>query len=193
MNDPRDLSEEARRSSQDVDLFLDKLAPTSGDEEFYETDSLADIDSGLASNPVADADADLSIGREDTSSSEDDSPLGTLAGAKEKGQEFAGQAQEKASEFVGSAQEKADQGMDAAASGLGQAAEKLREQGEQHGGTAATAATKTADTLDAASTYLRDKDTDQILSDLEGLIRRKPAESLLAAAGIGFVLSKLLG
>ncbi|HVL24355.1 MAG TPA: hypothetical protein VM450_09720 [Thermomicrobiales bacterium] len=108
--------------------------------------------------------------------------------ARQKGEE----AKQKASEVGHRAQDKADEGMDKAAAGLGQAADKLRAQGEQHGGTMATAATRTADSLDSASHYLRDKDTDQLLSDLEALVRRKPVESMLAAAGIGFLLSRLV-
>jgi ElaB/YqjD/DUF883 family membrane-anchored ribosome-binding protein len=108
--------------------------------------------------------------------------------AKDKGQE----AMQRAGEMGSKAQHKADEGMERAASGLGQAAEKLREQGQQRGGTMASTASMTADKLDSASQYLRDKDTDQLMTDLEALVRRKPVESLLAAAGIGFVLSKLI-
>jgi ElaB/YqjD/DUF883 family membrane-anchored ribosome-binding protein len=81
--------------------------------------------------------------------------------------------------------------MDQAASGLDQAASKLREQGGQQGGTVGNAAATAADSLEGASSYLREKDTDQLMDDLESLIRRKPTESLLVAAGIGFVLSKV--
>ena len=115
-----------------------------------------------------------------------------LGTAEEKGRQFADQAQQKTDQVAGQAQAKADQGMDKAASGLDQAAAKLRQQGEQRGGTMATAATTTADTLDSASQYLRDKDSAQILDDLEALVRRKPVESLLVAAGVGFVLSKIV-
>jgi ElaB/YqjD/DUF883 family membrane-anchored ribosome-binding protein len=82
--------------------------------------------------------------------------------------------------------------MDKAASGLGAAAEKLREQGEQQGGKAGTYATTVADKLESASGYLREKDSDQILTDLEELVRAKPMESLLAAAGIGLLLSRII-
>jgi ElaB/YqjD/DUF883 family membrane-anchored ribosome-binding protein len=123
---------------------------------------------------------------------------------KQKGQEVAGQAKSKAEEVGSKAQakadevgskatEKADQGMDTAASGLSTAADKLRQQGEQQGGKAATAATTVADKLEGASGYLREKDTDQVLTDLEDLVRRKPVESLLAAAGIGLLLSRIFG
>jgi ElaB/YqjD/DUF883 family membrane-anchored ribosome-binding protein len=101
-------------------------------------------------------------------------------------------AQEKAGELGGKAQDKADQGMDAAASGLGQAANMLRQQGEQRGGGVGNAASKTADTLESASHYLRDKDTDQLMTDLQSFVRQKPVESVLIAAGIGFVLSKIV-
>lgn len=111
--------------------------------------------------------------------------------AKEKGQEVADQAKQKGQEVAGQAQEKADQGLDATASGLTQAADMLRSKGEEQGGSVATTATKAAEKLDGASQYLQGKDTDQLLNDLEALARRKPVESLLVAAGVGFVLSKL--
>lgn len=123
--------------------------------------------------------------------------------AKDKAEDVAGKAQEKAGELGGQAKEKAgqatdkmhsksDKGIDSAASGLEQAANKLRQQGEQREGTMGTAAAKTADTLETASTYLHEKDTDQLVTDLEALVRRKPVESVLVAAGIGFVLSKIV-
>lgn len=90
------------------------------------------------------------------------------------------------------AQDKADQGIDAATSGLTQAADMLRSQGEQQGGSVGSVATKTAERLDSASQYLQGKDSEQLLNDLEALARRKPVESLLVAAGVGFVLSKVL-
>ncbi|MBA3274357.1 MAG: hypothetical protein H0T72_01080 [Chloroflexia bacterium] len=122
--------------------------------------------------------------------------------AQEKAGEVAGKAQDKAGEVTGKAQQKAgevgeqvhskaDSGLDSAASGLGQAADMLRQQGEQRQGTVGTAAAKTADSLESASTYLREKDTDQLMTDLEALVRQKPVESVLVAAGIGFVLSKI--
>ncbi len=122
---------------------------------------------------------------------------------KDKAEDVAGKAQEKAGELGGQAKEKAaeagekmhsgsDKGIDATASGLEQAATMLRKQGEQREGTVGTAASKTADTLETASTYLHEKDTDQLVTDLEALVRRKPVESVLIAAGIGYVLSKIV-
>jgi ElaB/YqjD/DUF883 family membrane-anchored ribosome-binding protein len=46
--------------------------------------------------------------------------------------------------------------------------------------------------LDQAARYLQDKDSAQLIADLEALVRRKPTESLLVAAGVGFLLSKIV-
>jgi len=132
---------------------------------------------------------------------------GQVAGqAQEKASQVAGQAQEKASQAMDTAKEKAGQvaeqasakadvGIDKAAGGLDQAADMLRQKGEQMGGqgsAASSIATQAATRLDAASQYLKDKDTDQLMTDLEDLVRRKPTQTLLVAAGVGFLLSKVV-
>lgn len=111
--------------------------------------------------------------------------------AQEKGQEARETAKQKVDQASGMAHERADQGIDKSAEGLDQAADKLRQQGQQRGGTVGNVASTAADQLEGASSYLQGKDSSQMMDDLEDLIRRKPTESLLAAAGIGFVLSKI--
>jgi ElaB/YqjD/DUF883 family membrane-anchored ribosome-binding protein len=133
--------------------------------------------------------ADQLAGKADDLTGKAQQKAGEVTG---KANEMAGKAQEKADELGGKAHERADQGMDAAASGLGQAADMLRHQGEQRSGTVGTAAAKTADTLESASHYLRDKDTNQLMTDLESFVRQRPVESVLVAAGVGFVLSKIV-
>ena len=115
--------------------------------------------------------------------------------AKEKATQVVDTAKEKAGQVAEQVSTKADAGIDKAAGGLDKAAEMLRQRGEQMGGqgsgvqsVAATAATR----LDNAAQYLRDKDTDQLVADLEDLVRRKPAQTLLVAAGVGFLLSKVV-
>lgn len=134
-------------------------------------------------------------GAADTASAKSDEVVGKAqdkAGeVQDKAKDLASTAQDKAGELQGKAQDKADQGIDAAASGLGSVADTIRQQGEQRGGSVASAASRTADTLESASHYLRDKDSDQLMGDLESLVRQKPVESLLVAAGVGFILSKL--
>lgn len=119
-------------------------------------------------------------------------------GAASTIQDKAGQAAETAKEKVGQitdqATTKVDAGMDKAAGGLQTLAETIRDKAPadgQGGGVGAVVAT-TADKLESASQYLRDKDTDQLMTELEGLVRRKPVESMVAAAAVGFVLSKIL-
>lgn len=112
--------------------------------------------------------------------------------AKDKATEMAGQVQDKVGAVGEQVHAKTDAGIDSAASGLEQAAGLLRKQGEQREGAVGTAAAKTADTLETASTYLHEKDTDQVMADLEALVRRKPVESVLVAAGIGYLLSKIV-
>jgi ElaB/YqjD/DUF883 family membrane-anchored ribosome-binding protein len=111
--------------------------------------------------------------------------------AQQKGQEAKDTAKQKADEVAGMAHERADQGIDKSAEGLDQAADALRQQGQQRGGTVGNVASTAADQLEGASSYLQGKDSSQMMDDLEDLIRRKPTESLLAAAGIGFVLSRV--
>ena len=54
----------------------------------------------------------------------------------------------------------------------------------------ADAADATADTLERTGNYLREQDLSDIRSDLEGLIRRHPFESLLVGLGVGYLLAR---
>lgn len=113
---------------------------------------------------------------------------------KQAADQAVGTAKEKAHQVADQATDAVDQGVDKAAEGLDMAADMLRDKGKQAGpgsGVQSSAA-MVADKLDAASGYLRGKDSDQLVADLEALVRRKPTESLLVAAGLGFVLSKIL-
>jgi ElaB/YqjD/DUF883 family membrane-anchored ribosome-binding protein len=112
--------------------------------------------------------------------------------AQDKASDMAGKVQEKAGNVGAQAQEQANAGMDKAAAGLGQAADVLRSQGSQREGAVGTAATRTADTLESASQYLHEKDTDQLVQDIEAFVRKRPVESVLIAAGVGFLLSRLV-
>lgn len=111
--------------------------------------------------------------------------------ARDKAGQVADQAKEKVGQVQEQATAKADQGLDKAAEGLGGAADKLREQAEGDGPVPAQAA-MVADRLDQVSGYFKDKDTNQIVSDLEAFVREKPVESLIGAVAIGFVLAKLV-
>ncbi len=108
---------------------------------------------------------------------------------KQKAEQAKGQAKEQATA-------KADQRLNQAASGADKLADTIRtkaQSGSHEGAMGAVSgqATAVADKLDQASGYLRTKDSDQLLSDLEALVRRKPVESVVAAVGLGFILSKV--
>ena len=96
------------------------------------------------------------------------------------------------------AMSKVDAGLGKAAGGIDKLVGTIRDRGDQLGqssgpaGTVGSVATAAADKLEGASQYLHQTDTDRLMTDLEALIRRKPVESLLAAAGVGFVLAKVL-
>ncbi len=115
--------------------------------------------------------------------------------AKEKTTQAVDTAKEKADQVADQASTKADMGLDKAAAGLGKAADMLHEKSQgadgQSGGLTGLAS-QTADKLDGAAQYLKDKDSSQLMADLEGMVRQKPAQSLLVAAGIGLLLSKIM-
>jgi ElaB/YqjD/DUF883 family membrane-anchored ribosome-binding protein len=102
-------------------------------------------------------------------------------------------ATQKVSGIAGQASSSADAGIEKAAGGLGTLAGTIRDKSQSLGneqiGSIATAA---ADRLESGAELLRGQNTDQLMSELEALVRRKPVESMLVAAGIGFVLSKAL-
>ncbi|HEU5433157.1 MAG TPA: hypothetical protein VFU81_15935 [Thermomicrobiales bacterium] len=124
------------------------------------------------------------------------------AGAGGGGQESHGIAQ-SAGEAVDTVKEQlagatsrasdlAGKGVGATASGLNKAADKLRDMSasENAPGMASTAVAKAADTLDTASHYLK-RDASTWADDLQSIVRQHPTQSLLVAAGTGFLLSKL--
>ncbi|MEJ7837580.1 MAG: hypothetical protein WKF81_02130 [Thermomicrobiales bacterium] len=195
MSDSRIFPEGVGKSSEDVDSFLDDLAQG---QHATNRPPLDDTESTIVSEWEKEQTGDRSSssakdkGQEAVSTAKDKGQE-AVSTAKDKGQEAVSTAKDKASEVSGQAQDKADQGMTKAGDSIGQAADALRQRGEGTSGAMGTAATTAADTLDSAGSYLREKDTDQVLKDLEDLIRRKPVESLLIAAGAGFVLSKILG
>jgi ElaB/YqjD/DUF883 family membrane-anchored ribosome-binding protein len=96
----------------------------------------------------------------------------------------------KAGEMAGMAQERADQGIDKAADSMDKAADMMRQKGSEQGGTVGNVAGSAADAMESASAFLKDTDTSQMMDQLEAYIRKNPTQSLLVAAGIGFVLSK---
>jgi ElaB/YqjD/DUF883 family membrane-anchored ribosome-binding protein len=130
--------------------------------------------------------------------SDSDSESGSGSGSmqdqvREQADKVISTATQKVSGIAGQASSSADAGIEKAAGGLGTLAGTIRDKSQSLGneqiGSIATAA---ADRLESGAELLRGQNTDQLMSELEALVRRKPVESMLVAAGIGFVLSKAL-
>lgn len=112
---------------------------------------------------------------------------------KEQSDRVISTATKTASGMADQASATADTGMAKAASGLDTLADTIRQKGQSMGGDqVGSMATSAADRLHSGAEMLRSQNTDQLVSELEALIRRRPVESLLVAAGAGFVLSKAL-
>jgi hypothetical protein len=121
-------------------------------------------------------------------------------GAQEKAQELAGQAQEKAQAAASQAKSKlrdqldqrsaqAAEQINQQASDLRSVGQSLREQGKEG---PANAADRVAHYAEKAGGYLRDKDSDALLADVEDIARRQPWAVGAAAFALGFVASRFL-
>jgi len=109
-----------------------------------------------------------------------------------------GQATDQGASGSGGTMGKVDAGIEKAAGGIDKLVDVIRDRGQDLGqasgpaGTVGSVATAAADRLEGASQYLHQTDTDRLMADIEALVRRKPVESLLVAAGLGFVFAKAL-
>jgi uncharacterized protein YjbJ (UPF0337 family) len=75
---------------------------------------------------------------------------------------------------------------------IGSLAEVIREKAPQEG-TVRTVATAVANKLDAAGSYLQEKDLGHLGGDLSRLIRRYPLPALLIGLGIGYLWGRSRG
>jgi len=108
------------------------------------------------------------------------------------GQTGSSQGSEGTDGFARQAEQKADVGIQKSAEGLKKAADMARTATEDRSGAVGTVGTQAAEVLDKGASYLEKGDTEQVIQDLEALIRRRPVESLLIAAGAGFIVSKAM-
>jgi len=101
----------------------------------------------------------------------------------------AGNTQKTADEVTSAAATMASQPMAAVGERIGSLAGVIREKAP-HEGTVGTAATTVAEKLDAAGSYLQEKDLNHMMGDLSGMIRRYPVPSLLIGLGLGYLLAR---
>jgi hypothetical protein len=122
------------------------------------------------------------------------------AGVQRKAQQAAGQAQEKAEEAAaqakGKLREQLDQRSAQAAEQINQQASDLRAVGDslrEQGKTGpAGAADRLAEYAEKVGGYLRDKDSDELLADVEDLGRKQPWAVGAGALALGFAASRFL-
>jgi uncharacterized protein YjbJ (UPF0337 family) len=100
-----------------------------------------------------------------------------------------GDAKKTAEEVASSAATMASQPISAVGEKIGSLAGVIRQKAP-HEGAVGTAATTVAEKLDAAGSYLQEKDLDHMMTDLSSMIRRYPVPSLLVGLGIGYLLAR---
>jgi hypothetical protein len=120
--------------------------------------------------------------------------------AKQQGQQLAQQARQQAGELANRGTEQvksqlanqkhdASQRMVPVQSALRETAQQLRKQGQ---GNVGQYADKAADQVERFSGYLRETDVDEIVDEVRGFARRRPALFLGTAAALGFFGTRFL-
>lgn len=120
--------------------------------------------------------------------------------AKETAQEAAGQVQEKAQEAAGQAQDmlheqvdqrstEAGERVSATAGDLRSVGEELRKQGKDG---PARLADRAAERTERFGSYLRESDSERLLSDVEDFGRRRPLAVLAGGLAIGIAAARFL-
>jgi hypothetical protein len=113
----------------------------------------------------------------------------TAAGVSQKAGEMYGDAKAKAQEYGSAAAEKISGAGTAVAEKMSSVAQSLRGNAPKEG-MMGSAASSVADGLDAAGSYLQEKDFNHMAQDVTELIRRYPVQSLLVGVGIGYLFSR---
>lgn len=108
---------------------------------------------------------------------------------REKANELGSQAAERARAFAGEGKEKATGALDEVAKMMQSAALDVDARlGEQYGKYARTA----ADGIAGFADNLRGKEVDDLIDDVTAFVRKSPAVAVGVAAGLGFVLARLI-
>jgi len=114
------------------------------------------------------------------------SGAGTAARMKETVSDKASEAKDKVVQYGRQAVDKLDAQRFPAANALEQTASVLHENSDK----AASVSHRAADKIQATAEYIRQHDLNAMGEDVSGLIRRYPAQSMAAAAVLGFVLAR---
>jgi ElaB/YqjD/DUF883 family membrane-anchored ribosome-binding protein len=99
-------------------------------------------------------------------------------------------AQEKAGEYGEKLSEQAEARKERAAGGIESAAEKVRETASGHR-VAKPAGTKLAEGMEQTATYVRERETSDIVRDLARFIRQHPMQAFLGGIVLGFLAGRI--
>ena len=99
-------------------------------------------------------------------------------------------AKEKAADLGRKAVSRVDAQREPAAGALDRTADTLHEQTDRWANTAAGAAHATADKIQNVADYVRSHDARAMVDDAGELVRRYPAQTLVAAAAVGFLVGR---
>ena len=117
---------------------------------------------------------------------------GAAQNVKDKVADTAATAKQKISDVGAQATEQIDSKRGPAADALESAASSIHEKaGSLPGGeTVRGVAHSAADKLESTAGYIREHDLKSMFADVEGIVRRNPGPSLLAAAFVGFLVGR---
>ena len=121
-----------------------------------------------------------------------DSASNAFTAVGDRVNDAASQVKDKVGDLGRTAAEKIDKNRDSAASGIQSAAVTLHEKAESlPGGEKVTSlAHATADKLSSTADYVRENNVNQMMTDVETLVKNNPGRSLLAAGIIGFLVGR---
>ncbi|MCU1242586.1 MAG: Late embryosis abundant protein [Candidatus Acidoferrum typicum] len=102
------------------------------------------------------------------------------------------EVKDKVSDLGRKAGEKLDQGRVRAADTVDSTAATLRDRADQLASTTSNAVHNVTDKLQSAADYIRDNDARAMMEDVGDFMRRHPAQSLAAAAVVGFLAGRAL-
>lgn len=125
----------------------------------------------------------------DTGNAGNEGRRGAAQVAREEATKLFGQAGDKARSFADTGKDRATGALDEFSTLMRDAASSVDEKlGEQYGQYARSA----ADQISGFAESLRGKQVDDLLDDARGFVRNSPAVAVGVAAGLGFVLARLL-
>jgi ElaB/YqjD/DUF883 family membrane-anchored ribosome-binding protein len=111
---------------------------------------------------------------------------GTAARMKEQVSATAADAKDKVTEFSRKAADKINDSRESAAGALDKTASSLHSGGDN----LSSLAHSTADKLQATADYVRRTDLKGMADDVQDIVKRYPAQSLAAAAFLGFLVAR---